>query len=130
MILFFHFLYSMSQTISVTKWSDTCSFLHIFDYWCVCWHVHIPSHTSNGKDCGMSQRGSKKGDQTPLATTRFFRTNEHKNPNESKHSQQWLHNMDMWWYKNVWYILFCVRTISTGVVEPELKWDSGAGVFL
>ena len=48
--LSFKFFIAMSQTISVINKSGACYFLHESNKWHMCWHVHMQSHTSNGKD--------------------------------------------------------------------------------
>ena len=47
----FIFHIAMSQTISVINISGTCYFLHASNQWCMCWHVCMWSHASNGEHC-------------------------------------------------------------------------------
>ena len=42
----FIFLISMSQTIRTVNRSGAYYFLHALNQWCVCWCVHVRSHTS------------------------------------------------------------------------------------
>ena len=45
--LSFIFYIPVSQTVSLIKRSGTCYFLHVSNYWWVCWCVHIRPHVSN-----------------------------------------------------------------------------------
>ena len=52
-VFYFSFIFFiiLSQTISVINRSGMCYFLHVSNYWHICWCVHVLLHTSIGKDC-------------------------------------------------------------------------------
>ena len=57
--LYFILFVPTSQTMNVINRNGTCCFLHASDYWhmcwCVCWHVRMRSHVSNGENWCIAQ---------------------------------------------------------------------------
>ena len=58
-VLCFIFFIPVPQTICAINRNYMCYFLHASNEWCMCWCVHVRSHTSNEEDCHCFTKGEK-----------------------------------------------------------------------